>query len=182
MTVRSPPGAACIAPRDETIGYLVWDARRAYSRDFAERIERHGIGLGAFSILRILWEEDGLTQARIVERARMSGPTIVAIVAGLERQRLIRRVDEPGDNRKKRIVLTARARRLADAILPLARDINEQALRGFSPLERRRFMSYLRRLRDNFVVGGVPAPETGATTRNEGKTFARARGRRPAEA
>ena len=151
MTRAVNAGVDAIAPREETIGYLVWDARRAYSRDFAEQLRAHGLGIAAFSILRILWEEDGLTQAQIAQRARMSGPTIVAVVAQLEKQGLTRRLADPADQRKRLIHLRPRARRLADSILPLARAINDRALEGFTPAESQMFMEFLRRMRDNFL-------------------------------
>jgi DNA-binding MarR family transcriptional regulator len=151
VTRGAPPGVDAIAPREETVGYLVWDARRAYSRDFAEQLRAHGLGIAAFSILRILWEEDGLTQAQIAQRARMSGPTIVAVVAQLEKQGLARRLADPADQRKRLIHLRPRARRLADSILPLARAINDRALAGFTPEESRLFMAFLRRMRGNFL-------------------------------
>jgi len=66
-------------PRDETVGFLLWDARRALSRQLNRKLNRHGVGSGVFSVLRILWDEDRLTQSEIARRGRMTGPTIVGI-------------------------------------------------------------------------------------------------------
>jgi len=53
-------------------------------RAFTKKIAVHGIGMGVFQFLRILWEEDGLTQSELAARARMKGPSAVAAIKELE--------------------------------------------------------------------------------------------------
>jgi DNA-binding MarR family transcriptional regulator len=139
--------------RDETVGFLIWDARRAYSRDFGERISLHGVSLGVFPVLRMLWDEDGLTQADLIRRGRMSGPTIVGIVAQLEREGMVTRLPDPADSRKKRIMLTPSGEAMRHVILPITEEVNRRALKGFSTQERAQLKDFLKRLRGN-IVGG----------------------------
>jgi DNA-binding MarR family transcriptional regulator len=139
--------------REDTIGFLVWEARRAYYRDFGERIAEHGISFGVFPVLRVLWDEDRLTQAEIIKRLRMKGPTIVGIVAQLEADGLISRIQDPHDRRKRSIALTARGEALRDVIMPISEDVNRRAMKGFTTEERRALKCFLRRLRSNLEPG-----------------------------
>ena len=41
------------------------------TRTFSGRIAEHGVGMGIFQFLRILWEENGLTQSELAARTRI---------------------------------------------------------------------------------------------------------------
>lgn len=138
-----------IADKSETVGFLLWDTRRAISRDFERLISPHGVSRSTFWILRILWQKDGLTQAQISQECRMRGPTIVGIVAQLEREKLVTRASDPNDSRKKVISLTARGRALKDVIVPIVLDVNRRALKGFSAAERLQLRDMLKRMKVN---------------------------------
>ncbi len=136
-------------PKSETIGFLLWDSRRAISHDFERLISRHGVSRSTFWILRILWDENGQTQAELAKRCRMKGPTIVGIVAQLEREKLVTRADDPNDNRKKIISLTPKGSALRSVIVPIVEDVNKRATKGFSAAERNQLKEMLRRIRRN---------------------------------
>ena len=146
---RNTAAAQRFLARDETVGFLLWDARRAISRDFEKRIAPHGVSLSTFWILRILWDEDGVTQSRLIQRVRMKGPTIVGTVAQLEREGLVTRTADASDSRKKLISLTSKGHALRDIILPITEDVNKRALKGFAAAERNQLKDMLRRLRIN---------------------------------
>lgn len=139
--------------REETIGFLVWEARRAYHRAFAARIAEHGVAFGVFPVLRVLWDQDRLTQAEIIKRLRMTGPTIVEIVAKLEADALVMRIQDSTDKRKRTIALTPQGEALRDVIMPISEDVNRLAMKGFSAEERRILKSCLRRLHCNLTEG-----------------------------
>lgn len=139
-------------PRDETIGFLLWDARRAVAREFDRTLVSHGLRNGLFSVLRVLWDEDSLTQSEIARRSCLTGPTIVGVVGQLESQGLILRVQCPKDSRKRNVQLTDEGLRLRAIVLPLIEDNTNQALAGFSTVEREQLKSMLRRVRANFVT------------------------------
>lgn len=135
--------------REDTIGFLVWEARRAYHRVFAAEIAKYGVAFGTFPVLRVLWDEDRLTQAEIIKRLRMTGPTIVGIVAQLETEGLVHRIQNPTDKRKRSIALTPRGEALRDVIMPISEEVNRRAMKGISAEERRILKSCLRRLHTN---------------------------------
>jgi len=138
-------------PREEAVGFLLWDARRALYREFSQRFAQYGVSNGIFPVLRILWDDDELTQSEIARRGLMTGPTIVGIVAQLEAQKLVIRIPCPDDSRKRKIKLTEEGIRLKGIVLPIAEDILQKALTGITGEETELLKKLLRRIRANFI-------------------------------
>lgn len=115
---------------DTTIGYLVRDAHRAFSRALQARIASHGVSMGQWFFLRALWDEDGLTQRELSQRVGMMEPTTVTALNSMERRGLVERVRNPHDRRKVNIFLTPKGRALRDVLMPCSLDVNSQAVRG----------------------------------------------------
>src|SRR6476646_9101022 len=115
-----------------SLGYLVRDANRAFQRLLERRISPHGVTRGQWYFLRVLWEEDGLSQRELSARVGMMEPTTVIALRGMEKAGLIRRVRGVDDKRVTRVHLTPKARRMRDGLLELARGINAQANEGIA--------------------------------------------------
>ena len=138
------------APED-TIGFLLWDTMRSFTRNFSGRIEQHGVSFGLWPFLRALWEEDGLTQRELSERVRMKGSTTVAAINRLEQKGLVRRVNNKADARKINVFLTAKGRRIYDTCMPEVDAVNRQGLKGLSKREQDDLKALLKRLRANMT-------------------------------
>ena len=63
MPRRKPPSPGA----DETLGFLVADAARAFRRAFVPMIARHGVAIGHFPFLRIIAERGGLTVSELAD-------------------------------------------------------------------------------------------------------------------
>lgn len=136
---------------EETVGFLLSDTVRTMTRAFAARIARHGVGMGIFQFLRVLWENDGLTQAELANRTRMRGPSAAGALYELERRGFVRRVADRHDRRKIRVLLTPKGRQLYDLVMPDIDVTNRAMLSGFSASEQRLLKSMLHRMRRNLV-------------------------------
>jgi DNA-binding MarR family transcriptional regulator len=134
---------------EETIGFLLWDTTRAFVAEFSARIARHGVSFGLWPFLRELWQEDGLTQSELSRRVRMKGPTTVAAINRLERNGLVRRIQNKGDGRKINVFLTEKGRRTYDLVVPEIEAINRQGLTRISDRDQARLKRMLRHLRGN---------------------------------
>jgi DNA-binding MarR family transcriptional regulator len=148
----------------ETVGFLLSDTARTMTRVFTKKIAVHGIGMGIFQFMRILWEEDGLTQSELADRARMKGPSAVAAIKELEWRGFVRRVDDRHDRRKVRLFLTAEGRKLYDVVMPDIDAVRKLMLAGFSAAEQNQLKQMLRRMRRNLSpepVGRLRAKEAG---------------------
>jgi DNA-binding MarR family transcriptional regulator len=150
MTDR-PPTAPL--PFDNSVGFLVRDLNRAIQRALHARIQRHGVAPGAWYFLRVLWEEEGLTQRELANRVGMMEPTAVIALRGLERAGWIKRQRNAQDRRKIHIRLTPEGRALRETLLPLAHAVNADVCRGLSPEEHATLLALLRRARCNLAEG-----------------------------
>jgi DNA-binding MarR family transcriptional regulator len=136
-------------PHHESDGYLVRDAHRAFQRLLERKIAPHGVTRGQWYFLRVLWTEDGLSQRELSERVGMMEPTTVIALRGMEKAGLIRRVRSEEDRRVTRVWLTAKAKRMRDGLLKLARGINAQANQGISREDIAAFRSVIMRMTEN---------------------------------
>jgi DNA-binding MarR family transcriptional regulator len=128
--------ASPLADPMQSVGYLCRINFRLFARELERRIVRHGVTSGQWRSLRVLWEEDGITQRELSERVGATEATTVGMVRRLERDGLLVRRADGDDARKVRLVLTPRARRLEARLMPYVEEVNEIALAGVSAADR----------------------------------------------
>jgi MarR family transcriptional regulator, organic hydroperoxide resistance regulator len=124
-----------IPPADDSVGYVVRDVHRAFSRSLQAKIAAHGVSMGQWFFLRALWDEDGLTQRELSQRVGMMEPTTVTALNSMERRGLVERVRNPHDRRKVNIYLTPKGRSLREVLLPCAAEVSDLATRGIDPAD-----------------------------------------------
>ena len=108
-----------------SLGYLVRDANRAFQRLLERRISPHGVTRGQWYFLRVLWEEDGLSQRELSARVGMMEPTTVIALRRMEQSGLIHRSRSASDRRITVVRLTPKAKRLR-AQAPLSRSPSDR--------------------------------------------------------
>jgi len=136
-------------PPIESAGYLVRDAHRAFQKLLEKRIAAHGISRGQWYFLRVLWIEDGLSQRELSGRVGMMEPTTVIALRSMEKAGLIRRVRMSEDKRVTKVWLTAKAKRIREQMLLLARGINEDACQGLSREQLETFRRAITHMTEN---------------------------------
>ncbi|NWG23503.1 MAG: MarR family transcriptional regulator [Pseudorhodoplanes sp.] len=109
---------------------LIRDAARAFLRSLQMRLTAHSVPYGHWTFLRILWEQDGLTQRQLSSRAGVMEPTTFSALRAMEQLGYIVRRQLPGNRRKVFVFLTTRGRALRNKLLPLAEDVNATAVAG----------------------------------------------------
>ena len=82
---------------------------------------------GAWYYLRILWNEDGLTQRDLSEMTHVAENTTAIVIKAMIADGLVERRRDPLNGRKVRITLTDSGRSLKEKILPYAAMINAVA-------------------------------------------------------
>lgn len=141
-------------PPGDSIGFLVRDTHRAFSKVLGTAIAESGVTAGMWFFLRALWEEDGLTQRELSRRTGMTEPTTVSAINTMERRGFVTRRIDPGDRRRRLICLTASGRQLKRALLPLAYGVNMAAIATLTADEVATLRVLLSRLKAN--LGGGP--------------------------
>jgi DNA-binding MarR family transcriptional regulator len=134
--VRQASVSADSQPRaSQSVGYLARYAHRAFAKALAGELAPHGILGAQWSVLRVLWEQEGLSQVDLAERMRVEKASLTGVLDAMERRKLIVRTRNSEDRRKVNINLTAYGRTLKARLLPYGVSINRKATRGMSAVE-----------------------------------------------
>jgi MarR family transcriptional regulator, organic hydroperoxide resistance regulator len=112
-------------------------------------LQRSGLRLGQYQVLRHLWDDDGLTPREIADRLTVEMPTVTRTVQRMVRDGLVERHAHPDDARSVRIYLTKRGSELRPQLAEIIGEQTEHALRGFAPQERTAFVHMLERITEN---------------------------------
>ena len=144
-----PEESAADLPSGTSVGYLVRETHRAFSRSLQARIGPAGVNIGMWFFLRALWEEDGISQRALSQRVRMMEPTTLAALREMERRGIVARVRSRADRRVVNVFLTDYGRGLRDALLPRAAAVNALARRGVTAAEIDALRAILEKIRAN---------------------------------
>jgi len=147
-------------PLEDSVGYQVRLTHRLIQRALQARISRHGVTLGMWYFLRVLWEEDGITQRELSNRIGTMEPTTLSAMVAMEREGIVRRVRNTGDRRKVNIYLTERGRELEALLLPSGIAVVADAVRGLSGRQVATLLDLLgtvqRNIQDTLDMPAVP--------------------------
>lgn len=122
--------------QDERIAHLVRLCARGFSRSLSRRLSGYDISFGQWVFLRILWQEEGLAQRQLSERANLTEPTVHTALTKMEQKGLIHRRHKKGDRRTQYVYLSERGRELRLVLEPLAVDVNDIALAGLDKTQQ----------------------------------------------
>jgi DNA-binding MarR family transcriptional regulator len=115
---------------NDRFAHLVKDATRGLTRALQMRLTEHSVSFGHWTFLRILWEQDGLTQRELSERAGLMEPTTFSALKAMEQLGYVLRKQQPDSRKKVYVFLTPTGRALRDKLVPLAEEVNAIALQG----------------------------------------------------
>jgi MarR family transcriptional regulator, organic hydroperoxide resistance regulator len=104
----------------------------------------------SYSSWRVLFTLAYVGSQQMVELAALANfeiSTLSRVVAGLERDGLLKRVD--GESRNRGIALTPRGAKLIERLSPIALKYEAAALSDFTPAERQQLIALLCRLHQN---------------------------------
>jgi DNA-binding MarR family transcriptional regulator len=137
---------------EDSLGYQVRVTHRSIQRLLQAKIAPHGVKLGMWYFLRVLWEKDGLTQRELSRRIGTKEPTTLHAIAMMERSGLVSRRRNPGDRRKMNVYLTRKGRQLETKLIPLAIEVVDTAFEGFTPKDVRQVLGFLKAMQANLNV------------------------------
>jgi DNA-binding MarR family transcriptional regulator len=118
---------------NDRLAHLVKDATRALLRALQMRLTAHGVALGHWTFLRILWDKDGITQRKLSEQAGVMEPTTFSALKAMERLGYVTRRKLPGNKKKVFVFLTPKGRLLKPKLVPFAEQVNQIAVQGVKP-------------------------------------------------
>ncbi|MDB5742271.1 MAG: transcriptional regulator, MarR family [Polaromonas sp.] len=117
---------------NDRLAHLIKDATRVLLRSLQLRLVQHGVHLGHWTFLRVLWERDGLTQRELSLDAGVMEPTTVIALRAMESLGYVTREHRPDNRKNLYVCLTPKGRDLKQVLVPLAQEVNAVALTGLS--------------------------------------------------
>jgi len=115
------------------MAHLVRDTERAFRKSLQIRLAEYGVPFGHWTFLRVLWENDGITQKELSAHAGVMEPTTFAALKVMEAQGYIVRKQLPTNRKNVYIHLTAKGRGLKNKLVPMAEDTNSISTRNIAP-------------------------------------------------
>jgi len=101
-------------------------------RELQGRLVEHGVSFGHWTFLRILWEQDGLTQRELSDEAGVAEPSTNAAIKSMAQAGYVTRARLPDNKKNIYVRLTPKGRALKVKLVPLAKAVNRDAVRGVS--------------------------------------------------
>ena len=117
----------------DRLAHVIRETARALVRALTQRLAEHGVSFGHWAFLRILWQQDGLTQRELSEEAGVMEPTTFAALKTMEELGLVERRQVPQNRKNVYVYLTPQGRALKARLVPLAEEVNRVATRGAAP-------------------------------------------------
>jgi DNA-binding MarR family transcriptional regulator len=135
----------------EELNFVHWIAatRKALYRAFEAHAEAFDLTTAQFQVLKRLWQGDGIPTSVLTKDICSDGGTVTGLLDRLEAKGLVSRERNPEDRREVRIGLTERGRELEAPLMKIVNAVNERAIRGLDPEERRRLIAVMKKIGDN---------------------------------
>lgn len=99
-------------------------------RALQPRLAGHAVPFGHWTFLRILWEQDGITQRELSDEAGVMEPTTFAALKAMEELGYVTRRQTAENRKNVYVYLTPKGRALKDKLVPLAVEVNATATEG----------------------------------------------------
>jgi DNA-binding MarR family transcriptional regulator len=114
------------------MAHLIKDAFRFTSSALRKRLRKHSVQYGHWTMLRILWQTDGVTQRQLSDRAGVSEPATFYALQAMEKLGYVTRQKMPDNKKQVRVFLTPKGVALRTQSVESAEEVNRVALAGIS--------------------------------------------------
>jgi len=144
--------AAMISKKNISVGFLLSDVTRLLRKHFDRRATAFGLTRAQWRALQWLNNREGMNQSELAEQLEMEPIAIGRVIDRLETSGFVERRADPGDRRRWRLFLTARAQAVLDDMEEIARGLRNDAFRGIPASELTRTRAVLERVKSNLTA------------------------------
>lgn len=134
---------------NEFFGYIINLTARNMKKKLETEIKKYDITIPQWAVLKVLSEEDNLTQAEVAEKLSADRATTGAVIDKLINKKLVCRNQCENDRRANRVCISDCGQELAKKISDEAVKCNSKALEGFKEEEIEQLVMYLHRVNNN---------------------------------
>ena len=131
---------------DDLIGYNLRRASALMMGDFGAMFAGTFLRPTSFSVACVIEEQPGITSAEICRMLGLQRANIVTLLAELDAENLIRRVDDADDKRIQRLYLNQEKQGDLQLWRKMAGEHEERMLKRLSAEERQTLLGMLRRI------------------------------------
>jgi DNA-binding MarR family transcriptional regulator len=135
----------------DSLGFVIYRTALALKSAMQRSFRENGLEITAeqWGIIRHLWEEEGLSQREIGEKASKDKPNITRMLDALEKKRLIFRQPDPRDRRKFCVYLTKEGKQLHERLFPLTQRLRRQVTQNLTRPEMDLLKDLLTKIHQN---------------------------------
>ncbi|MBT9291647.1 MarR family winged helix-turn-helix transcriptional regulator [Prosthecodimorpha staleyi] len=150
------PAEPTLAKLDAHLGYWLRMASNAVSQGFARKVEREGVTVAEWVLLRALYDVEGIAPSQLAQGLGLTRGAVSKLADRLLEKSLIERRANPDDKRAQTLALSAAGRRLVPRLAALA-DQNDADFFDALPSDQRRCLAdILRRIAHAHGLTSVP--------------------------
>ena len=95
---------------------LLLQARETVMAHTRPSLREHGLSDQQWRVLRVLGEHGTVETGRVAREAYILGPSLTGVLARMERDGLVRRERDPGDQRRTVVEATAKGRKMVERL------------------------------------------------------------------
>lgn len=132
---------------DEHLGYWLRCLSNFVSHTFAERLEKRGVSVAQWVVLRTLYDREGVTLNEAAELAGVDKSSLSRMVERLVQKQWVTR-SEGRDRRSLGLALTATGKKIVQQAAKLADENDAAFFHALSARQRGEFLSTIKHLLD----------------------------------
>ena len=129
------------------IAFVTSTAIKTVTKDFNKRMEKHGSTRIQWTALYFLLKADKpMSQKELAVLMNVQDPSLARLIDRMERDQLLRRIENPRDKRVKILELTEAGRSKAEALMPYGQEFSDLLLEDITDEEVEIFQKVLKKM------------------------------------
>lgn len=131
---------------DGYLGYLLGQANHALYKEFDSHVRAAGLTSIEWRVLATLHDGEPMTVSQLAHEVLAKQPTVTKLVQRMGEQGWLALQDDPADQRRTLVSVTAAGRRLVKPLVEKARDHEARLLRSLGASEKVALLKLLAKL------------------------------------
>jgi DNA-binding MarR family transcriptional regulator len=151
-----PPAHADVSALDVHLGYWLRAVSNHVSHAFKAKVERHGVTIAEWVVLRALFDEGGVRPSELATTLGVTRGAISKLVDRLVAKDLVSVRSDVRDGRAQRVIMRASGRRLVPKLAALADENDAEAFGHLDQEQRALLLVTLKELVAHLGLRGAP--------------------------
>jgi DNA-binding MarR family transcriptional regulator len=153
---RRIPLQAVVSDLEAHLGYWLRAVSNHVSHAFKAKVERHGVTVAEWVVLRALFEQDGVKPSELATTLGLTRGAISKLVDRMVAKELVSVRSDSRDGRAHLVTLNASGRRLVPTLAALADENDAEAFGHLEPEQRASLLATLRSVVEHLGLSGAP--------------------------